>query len=305
LQALARAKSHNQPDRFLVINIQGSRSCQDLYQAIKDCVLGPVEDFEFSPEEVAEVVKYGLCGPSDQSDELPKTSNDCRITIDAQFAVRKKRTNFPILVIDGFNPTDFTWPKDADYGLNELEEKIGDAFEFFNALTGLAHMNDGFVAFLGTKSEAFARALHKINGGSKAALARCTTSQRTQMQDGSYPFSDWQGIQWSEDDKAKVVRALYGEHFKKTLLIKGTSDDLAELQTQDVIHSLCSHDDKNIRECCLAMQKTLQREEEDVAVIMQSRTQESPTSAGCFASAGCFVDLKEQLETSTKSCTIM
>jgi hypothetical protein len=40
LQAVARAEWFTQPDRFLVINIQGSRSCQELYQAIKDRVLG-------------------------------------------------------------------------------------------------------------------------------------------------------------------------------------------------------------------------------------------------------------------------
>ena len=69
LQAVARAKSSNQPDRFLLLNFLGTLTCQDLYKGIKDRVLGPVEDFEFTPEEVAEVVGYGLCGhlPSGKS----------------------------------------------------------------------------------------------------------------------------------------------------------------------------------------------------------------------------------------------
>jgi hypothetical protein len=303
LQAVARAKSFNQPDRLLVINIQGARSCQELYKAIKLRVFGPVEDFEFSPEEVAEVISYALCGPIGHSDKenkkLPMTSNDCRIKVDAQSVARKKKTNFPILVIDEFNPNDFTWPKDADYGIKELEENIGDAFKIFNALKGLAHTGGGFVAFLGTKSEAFARALHKINRGSKAALARCTTRKPTKTSDGSYAFDDWQGIQWSPEDKAKLVLALYGEKFKEALHKNGISDDEAEIQAENLIQDLCLDVGKTIRNCCLEMAEALNAEEEDFAAILQDRTQDSLISAGCSG------DWKELFKTSTESCTIM
>ena len=84
-----------------------------------------------------------------------------------------KRNDWPVLVIDEFVPTHFTW--DKEYTLQELFDVLGEPFEFFVHLTGLAYQEDGFAVFLVTKSEAFARAIHKINGGSKAALAASTT----------------------------------------------------------------------------------------------------------------------------------
>jgi hypothetical protein len=78
-----------------------------------------------------------------------------------------------------------------------------------------------------------------------------------------------QGIQWSTDDKAKVVRALYGKEFKELLHKKGILEDDASIQTERVIQDLCSHVGKTIRSCCLEMEEALDLEEEKVAVIMQ------------------------------------
>jgi hypothetical protein len=294
LQGLARAKSILQPDRFLVINIQGSRPCEQLFQAIKTRVLGTVDDFDFSADEVADVIKYGICGPSDRTKpiELRKTRNLSRVSIDSKVAAIEKESNFPILVIDEFNPTDFTWPQGADYALPELEDKMGDAFKFFNARTGVAQTDNGFVVFVGTKSEAVARALHKINGGTKSALARCTTGEP----ESGYPFKDWEGFQWSAKDKAKVVRELYGEKYKKVLRDKDLPNDEVEIGTETIILDLCSQDE-NIRRCCLDMEEKLLFEKGENAALLQSRSQTSPTAGGCFAD---WKDAKANAE----ACTI-
>jgi hypothetical protein len=81
------------------------------------------EDFDFTPEEIAEVVKYGLCGKNDGNRNLPKTTNNCRITVECAVQALKNR-NFPILVIDEFNPTDFTWPTGRDYTTKELADDV-------------------------------------------------------------------------------------------------------------------------------------------------------------------------------------
>lgn len=299
LQAVARAKSRVQPDRFLVINIQGSRSCQDLYEFIKLQVLGKVQDFEFSSDEVAEVIYHGLCGdPIDAKKKLPKTRNSCRLRIDATVHAIEKNENFPILVIDEFNPLDFTeddWQEGKDYSLRQLDEKMGDAFKFFNALVGLAHQANGFAVLVGTKNEAVARALHKINGGTKAMLARCTTGPRTPSPDGNFPFDDWRGFQWSNDDKAKVVRALFQRKYKSVLLDEGRTDDEAEIATEDTIRRLCSTH-QSIRMCCIDMQDAVTRKQCDATTLMASRTQ-SPTSEGCCS------DFKEQVENA--NCVII
>lgn len=94
--------------------------------------------------------------------------------------------------------------------LESCAKIFGDAFRFFNALTGQAHSSDGFAAFVGTKKDAFARALHKINGGTKSALAEPTTIEPSDAR----PFRDWRGIQWTRRDKEMVVRGIYEEKLK-------------------------------------------------------------------------------------------
>eukprot|EP00977_Amphora_coffeiformis_P026654 scaffold28789_cov92-Amphora_coffeaeformis.AAC.1 len=143
--AVARAKSEMKPDRFLVINIRRPDTCQNLYNTIKQRVLGDVQDFDISPEQLAEMIWHGLCGPKKTEDPsqalnkpLPKTKNSCWINIDSTLVTGKKMKNFPILVIDEFNQEDFT-TRDKDYSLNELSTKIGEAFQFFKHLTGFAH----------------------------------------------------------------------------------------------------------------------------------------------------------------------
>lgn len=289
LQAVARAQSAVQPRRFLCINIKGTNSCQRLYETIKLRVLGDVQDFEFTPEEVAEVIKYGLCGPPGcVISSLNATRNKCRLEIDAVVGAREKLNEFPILVIDEFNPHDFTWEK--DYTAGELFEELGDAFRFFNALTGEAHASDGFVAFVGTKSEAFARALHKINGGTKSALARSTTIEPSD----SRPFSDWRGILWNTSDKEMVVRGKYEEKLKQAFRRQGLSEENVNIQVMNCIHSASSL--RNIRFCCEKMAEYVEAEEENAAAKIQSRPQKSPTAAGCLPA------ITDQVQ---NSCAIM
>jgi hypothetical protein len=304
LQAVARTKSTRQADRFLVINIQGSRSCQDLYDFIKAQVLGKVEDITFSAVDVADVIHYGLCGSSavqQEGEKLPKTSNNCRIQVEATTKAISKQNNWPILVIDEFNPTDFTeedWPAGKDFSMRQLEEKLGDAFSFFNYLAGLAYSGNGFCVLVGTNNEAFARALHKINGGTKAALANCTVPRRTPgtgAAHGTYPFEDWKGFQWSSAEKGRVVQALHGDAYKNALLSQGKTDDNAATATIDFVNRLCSDDHKTVWMCCNDMELAINGEKEDATALLACRTQ-TPTSDGCFAgfqeqveNAGCVI----------------
>ena len=291
LQAVARAQSAAQPRRFLCININGTNSWQRLYEAIRLRVLGDAQDFEFTPEEVAEVIKYGLCGPpGSEFSSLNATSNKCRLEIDAVVGAREKTIDFPILVIDEFNPSDFTWER--EYTAGELFEEMGDAFRFFNALTGEAHSSDGFVAFVGTKSEAFARALHKINGGTKSALARSTTIE---LSDGR-PFSDWRGILWNTNDKETIVKGKYEERLKQALRQQGLSEEDVDIHVMNCIQSASSL--RNIRFCCEKMVEYVEAAEENAAAKIQSRLQGSPTAAV----VGCVAAFTDQVQ---DSCAIM
>lgn len=119
-------------------------------------------------------------------------------------------------------------------------------------------------------------------------LARCTTGPRTPSPDGNYLFDDWRGFQWSNDDKAKVVRALFQRDYKKALLDEGKPDDEAEIATEDTIRRLCSTD-RSIRMCCLDMKEALRGEQRDAAALLACRTQ-TPTSEGCC------IDINEQVE---------
>ena len=280
LQIVARAKSAMQPGRFLVINLPVPQPSQLLYEEIKKQVLGSVQDFDFSPEEIAGVVKHGLCGAIGQETEsLPTTRNKCRLSIDGQCRYFQKNKNFPVLVIDEFNPTDFEWSK--DYSLKEIEDELGDAFRFFKMLTGLAYTSDGFVVFVGTRVEAFARALHKINGGTKARLARCTTIPGTRHDKyGNFPFSAWRGFVWSPADKANVVRSLFGKPYKDALKRQGTPEDEAETQKEMIIMNMCSRDD-NIRSLCHDMQEAVKAKDGESGFLLQNSTQPSPSGRCC------------------------
>ena len=285
LQAVAREQSRMQPPRFLVINISGADTCQSLYDTIKERVLGDVQDYSnITPTELAEVIKCGLCGPVQpaQIKSLPMTKNACRISIDSQIIVAEKRKDRPILVIDEFVPTDFTWEK--DYSLQELKDLIGDAMQFFIALAGEAYTGDGFVAFVGTKSEAFARALNKINGGTKASLARTTTIENPVKVGDFYPFDmNWRGLPWSADDKVKVVRGLFEKELIKALRGQGLADHDVDVRANEIIAEICSRNDRTIRECCeWDMPEAIRVETEKWGAKLQSRAQMSP-AAGCIA----------------------
>ncbi len=74
---------------------------------------------ELKPFEVAGVVQYGLlgtAGPHSKTElQIPATDNSCRLTVDSAVPARKKMIDFPILIIDEFNHTDFDdkhWPDD-------------------------------------------------------------------------------------------------------------------------------------------------------------------------------------------------
>ena len=285
LQAVARAKSSIQPGRFLVINISGAATCQKLYETIKQRVLGDVQDFEISPEQLAEVIRDGLCGPkvtaisSASKNSLPNTQNACRIDIDSQYQAMPKRNDFPILVIDEFVPTDFFW--DKEYNLQELFDRLGEPFEFFVHLTGIAYQEDGFAVFLGTKSMAFARAIHKINGGSKAALAASTTIENPQMVNGSFNFDDWRGMPWTTDAKMKVARAVHERDFKQALRGQGLTESDIDLSVLQIFTNLCSHDDRNIRQIMdVHVPDALAAENEKWRATLQAQAQFSPV-AGC------------------------
>jgi hypothetical protein len=139
LQGVARAKSVQQPHRFLVINIQTSTmSCAELYERIQRS-LG-VDNLGLKPYEVAEVAWYGLVGPTEphSKTKLPATGNSCRLTVNSAVPAREKKIDFPILVIDEFNPTDFDdkhWPDNTDFSLEDLtkDDKMGVTEVFLRA----------------------------------------------------------------------------------------------------------------------------------------------------------------------------
>jgi hypothetical protein len=114
-----------------------------------------------------------------------------------------------------FNPIDFDddhWPDCTDFSLEELtkDDKMGESLKFFAALTGLAYNQNGFVVLVGTKSKAVTRALLKINGGTKAALAPSTK----RPQSGPL-FDAWQGFQWTHDCKESLLAKKYKRQFQK------------------------------------------------------------------------------------------
>lgn len=300
MQGVARAKSLIQPHRFLTINIGGERTCEQLYENIKDRVLGKKRNFELTPEEVADVIKHGLCGPPDEGEtkKLAKTSNKCRLDVPFSFRYRAKKKNFPILVIDEFNPSDFTerdWADGDDYDIRDFQEKMGDGWQFFNYLANLAHTADGMVVFVGTKNKAFARALHKINGGTKAALAPCTTiPNRQQNEDGTYNFDDWRGIQWSPEDKATVLHSIFANEFRDALGKQSASltYDEIELRMTNAIAAIVD-ESGTVGDCCRKMAIRVNQEVDDAKadVTLRSGSQSPGNEASiCCAFEGGDVD---------------
>ena len=90
----------------------------------------------------------------------------------------------------------------------------------------MAFTGDGLVAFVRTRDEAFARALHQKNGGTKAVLAKCTTISGTNPDArGNIPFSAWRGFVWTTEDKEKVVRGRFERDYKQALLQQGIPED--------------------------------------------------------------------------------
>jgi hypothetical protein len=284
LQGVARAKSVQQPHRFLVINILSSTmTCKELYNYIQ-AQLG-VANLGLLPHDVAEVVRYGLLGPANPDGsqaKLRSTANKCRLSIDSPVRSIKKKNNFPILVIDEFNPRDFTdedWPDGTDLTLGEVAEKMGEAFEFFSALAGLAYAKDGFVVFLGTRSQAVARALLKINCGTKAALAPCTRKKVLTRR-----FEDWQGFNWTAEGKKRLLTSKYENDYKKALRAQSLSENEIGKKWVYVVTECMRQPD--IRGMCDAMKVELDAENDQGGVLLQSRTEESVGAECCFDLSG-------------------
>lgn len=303
LQGVARAKSQQQPRRFLVINTVASKTAQEWFTDVKER-LG-LKDLDWvTPTEVANAVMYGLLGPDHTvpQDELPKTQNKCRLSIDATVPTTRRTHDLPVLVLDEFNPSDFCdskWPEGTDYTLEEVNRILGESFTFLNELAGLAH-SCGFVVFVGTRFRSVARALHKINGGTKAALVRSTTCTPNPV-GGEYPFEDWRGFQWSPDAKADVLKEVLGERFKKAVESQGFSFQDSQTRLLETIHGICSDDEgRNIRTCIDMMEDAVEEQESLATVLLQSRTQESEAP-------GCFAELLEQIKVagSDGDCAIL
>lgn len=122
-------------------------------------------------------------------------------------SIRQEKHDFPIFVLDEFNPIDFDdsdWPDGTDYTRAETKAKMGEVFQFFSSLARLAYCRNGFVAFIGTRSKAVARGLLNINEGTKAALSPCT-----KIPGRGQGFDAWRGFDWTEENKTRLLNMLY------------------------------------------------------------------------------------------------
>ena len=161
----------------------------------------------------------------------------------------------------------------------------------------MAH-SSGVVVFLGTKSQAVARALHKINGGTKACLAPCTTGKRTFLPDGSRPFDDWRGFQWSSDAKKRVLEAKHKQVYVDLLERLGKTRDDALLIFQQELDSICNQN-KNIRSCNDEMLESMHSLEKRCAIITQSATKDSNSDDTCVAACG------DHIKELTQDCCVL
>ena len=274
LQGVARAKSSIcEPSRFLVINILDSGlTCNELYELIQ-MNLG-VANMGLSPNQVAEVVRYGLIGPvkaDGTSDPLPRTSNKCRISMDSIVPSAKKNHDFPIFVLDEFNPIDFDdndWPDGTDYTRAETKAKMGEVFQFFSSLAGLAYLSNGFVALIGTRSKAVARGLLKINEGTKAALSPCT-----KLPGRGQGFDAWRGFDWTKENKTRLLKMLYEKEFKEAVG-KGT-DDQNEIDRVWMNSVAFCMSEPDIRLMCMAMSEQVNAKEDESLVVVQNQTNDT------------------------------
>lgn len=282
LQGVARAKSRIcEPRRFLIINILDSGlTCDELYQLIQKN-LG-VANLGLDPDEVAEVVRYALIGPvkpDGTSDPLPRTSNKCRMRVTSESLSVAKKHDFPIFVVDEFNPIDFDdidWPDGTDYTRAQTREKMGRVFQFFSSLAGQTYCRNGFVAFIGTRSKAVARALLKINEGTKAALSPCTKIPGRDM-----TFDAWRGFDWTDGQKIRLLKMLYEKEFKEA--VRKISDDENEIERVWMNSvSLCIRE-REIRLMCLDMAEQLKAKQDESLVLLQSQTNDTavPPSSCC------------------------
>lgn len=274
-------------------------SSDEWYAAIKKAI--GVHDLTLEPMEVVEVIMHGLLGPDLMvpQENLPGTANSCRLNINGQLLSRKKENNFPILVLDEFNPIDFVdsnWPDDVNFFLKQLSDRIGKAFDFLNCLAGAAHQC-GFVVFLGTRSKAVARALHKINGGSKAALARSTTCKPNVASDGSYPFEDWRGFQWSVSQKESLVKACLEQKYLEALERQGLTLEDSQTHFINSNRAICSQND-TIRACMDQMREEIVEAESLAAIVLQIKTHEDAVDSGRCSGVG------EQIKAVQRCCIL-
>jgi hypothetical protein len=268
-------------------------TCAELYERIQ-LGLG-VANMGLTPHQVAEVARYGLLGPWNSKTNLPATNNSCRLTVNlAVTPARKKKIDFPILVIDEFNPTDFDdthWPDNTEFTLYDLtqDNKMGESLKFFSELAGLAYLQNGFVVFVGTKSKAVTRALLAINCGTKAALAPSTKLPRS-----GPSFEDWRGFQWTDDCKESLLAKLYQRRFQEALRENGNSNEnTIQERWEAAAHSCMQQPD--IRFMCNMMLEEVEDVEYGKNLLLQSRTQDADSGGFC-------VDFGDQLK---GACAIM
>lgn len=220
--AVARGfKWFGQPNRFLHISIQNNfLTCEQWYEVVQE-ELG-VKGLGMSPHDVAKLIHHALVGKDEDGvlklwPETEKTPDKFRYHFNFTIQQSAAFTNsYPVLVLDEFNPRDFDddkWGDGKDYTLDELAltKNMGQTIEFFAALSGLAHQGEGgFVVFVGTRHKSVAKAFLKINGGVKAALAKCTKSDPKLMDIGA-----WRGLPWTEEEKRSLVDAKFKRRFQE------------------------------------------------------------------------------------------
>ena len=145
---------------------------------------------------------------------------------------------------------------------------MGASLKFFGELTDLAYQKDGFVIFVSTRSKAVTKALLKINGGDKAALARST-----KRANAGNLFPAWQGFGWSDKDKENLLEKIY----------KRAYQELAAVQE-------CIGE-RTIRDMCDAMDLKKGSLEVWQQVLMTSGTVDNDDLAG-----GCCADVADQVK---------
>lgn len=291
LQGVAREKSLVQPPRFLTLTIGGMNTCDAFYKKIRQCA--GLDCQGFSPEQVARAFYEALVGikPGQVAvPQLPGTDNKCRLTLRSTVPVVDKKKDYPILVIDEFTPIDFgneRWPDAADFTREQLvqDDKMGASLKFFGELTDLAYQKDGFVIFVSTRSKAVTKALLKINGGDKAALARST-----KRANAGNLFPAWQGFGWSDKDKENLLEKIYKRAYQELLRNGGTVKEHSIEGEWNAAVQECIGE-RTIRDMCDAMDLKKGSLEVWQQVLMTSGTVDNDDLAG-----GCCADVADQVK---------